>query len=45
MNIWLILLAAQVTYIAAQIVLSVAASVRERGEDSRFAGDKVGFRS
>jgi len=38
MNFWLILL-------AAQIVIAAFALFRESGEDKRFAGDKLGFRS
>lgn len=31
--------------LAAQIVVAVFALVRESGEDPRFEGDKLGFRS
>ena len=45
MNFWLLALSAQVVFIAAQIVISVVANIRDRGEDGRFVGDKVAFRS
>jgi hypothetical protein len=38
MNFWLI-------FFAAQILLAVVALIRDRGEDSRFEGDALGFRS
>lgn len=38
MNIWLILL-------ALQVVVVIASLVRERGEDTAFEGDKLGYRS
>ena len=38
MNIALIVLALQITVV-------VAALLREKGEDERFAGDKLGYRS
>lgn len=31
--------------LAAQAVVVIFALLRERGEDERFAGDKLGFRS
>ena len=38
MNIWLIVL-------AVQVVAAVIALVKESGEDERFEGDKLGYRS
>jgi hypothetical protein len=38
MNFWMILF-------ALQVVVTLVAVTRERGEDTRFAGDKIGFRS
>lgn len=38
MSIWIILL-------AVQIVIAAIALVRESGEDIRFEGDKLGYRS
>jgi hypothetical protein len=31
--------------LAAQVIVVIFALLRERGEDERFAGDKLGFRS
>ena len=38
MNVWLILL-------TVQVVVAVIALLRERGEDHRFEGEKLGYRS
>ena len=38
MNLWLIVL-------ALQVIFAVVALVRESGEDARFEGDKLGYRS
>jgi hypothetical protein len=31
--------------LAAQVIAAIVALVREKGEDDRFAGDKLGYRS
>jgi hypothetical protein len=31
--------------LAAQVIAAVITLIREKGEDSRFAGDKLGYRS
>ena len=38
MNFWLMV-------IAVQMVVTIFALIRDRGEDSRFVADKVGYRS
>jgi hypothetical protein len=38
MNIWLIVL-------AVQVIVAIVALVKESGEDERFEGDKLGYRS
>jgi hypothetical protein len=38
MNIWLVVL-------AVQVIAAVIALVKESGEDKRFEGDKLGYRS
>ncbi len=45
MNIWSIAYIAQIAVIVVPMLIALFACVRERGEDVRFAGSKVAFRS